>query len=154
GRRKTSFTHPNNDRQMVDIGNQSCTALRQIIHVVPQLPPEVSGVGDYCALVARQMERASNVVCGFVAAGHQQRELPEHGVGVRNVSGKCDPVATWEAVESLVDEQKPAYVSVLLHYSGYGYERTGRPAWLVEWLRNRPMATVPIATYFHELYAT
>jgi hypothetical protein len=45
---------------------------------------------------------------------------------------------------------------VILHFSGYGYQKRGVPLWLVQGLRlwNRRAGRVPLLTIFHELCAT
>ena len=46
--------------------------------------------------------------------------------------------------------------AVVLHFSGYSYEKRGVPVWLVQGLRiwSRRAGRVPLLTIFHELYAT
>jgi hypothetical protein len=133
-----------------------------LIHIVPYFPPQTSGVGDYAALVGRRLEEIGDAVCGYIAAGYQQVELPENSERVRNVSGKCSTLDLWRAVEELVGESEPSPnpslkgrgdIAVVLHYSGYGYEQNGAPVWLAEALRKRPRNVARVVTYFHELYA-
>jgi hypothetical protein len=47
-------------------------------------------------------------------------------------------------------------VSLLVHYSGYGYAPSGAPNWLADALERRPatFADIRVVTMFHELYAT
>jgi hypothetical protein len=46
--------------------------------------------------------------------------------------------------------------AVVLHFSGYGYQKRGVPLWLVKGLQiwTRRARGVPLLTIFHELYAT
>jgi hypothetical protein len=46
--------------------------------------------------------------------------------------------------------------AVVLHFSGYGYQKRGVPLWLVQGLRiwSRRAGRLPLLTIFHELYAT
>jgi hypothetical protein len=46
--------------------------------------------------------------------------------------------------------------AVVLHFSGYGYQKRGVPAWLVQGLQiwSRRAGRVPLLAIFHELYAT
>jgi hypothetical protein len=60
----------------------------------------------------------------------------------------------WQAVEELAAENGQRTTTVVLNYSGYGYEQNGCPVWLVDALRNRPKCVERVVTYFHELYAT
>jgi hypothetical protein len=135
-----------------------------VIHIVPQLPPQNSGVGDYATLVGRRMEELGDgVVCGYVAAGHEAVALPANGPQIANVTGRCNAKSLWQAADRLAAEERESKraagqqscpIAVVLHYSGYGYERNGCPAWLVDALRNRPATIGRVVTFFHELYAT
>jgi hypothetical protein len=142
------------------------------VHIVPYLPPQSSGVGDYATLVGRRMEEIGGVTCGYVAAGVNAVDLPNDGEHVRNVTGRCEPKALWQAVEELADENEPSpgptrpsspqaslrrkgNLTVVLHYSGYGYDRNGAPAWLADALGQRSSGRAAhVVSYFHELYAT
>src|SRR5262249_1765432 len=46
--------------------------------------------------------------------------------------------------------------AVVLHFSGYGYQKRGVPVWLVQGLQiwSRRAGRVPLLTIFHELYAS
>ncbi len=151
---------------------------RVAIHIVPQLPPQNSGVGDYATLVGRRMEEIGDVTCGYVAAGVNGVALPNDGKNVRNITGRCEPEALWHAVDELAGVVEPSpspslggrgilesntnhrqdatgALTLILHYSGYGYDRNGAPAWLVDALRQRSMERAAhVVSYFHELYAT
>jgi hypothetical protein len=101
-------------------------------------------------------------------------DLPNDGEHVRNVTGHCDPKALWRAVEELAAAIEPSpnpslqgrgifgpslqgrgNVGVVLHYSGYGYDRNGAPAWLAGALRQSSSGQAAhVVSYFHELYAT
>jgi hypothetical protein len=135
---------------------------RVAIHIVPFLPPQTSGVGDYAALAGQRMEESGDMACGYVTAGHLPVDLPQDGQRVRNISGKCRAVDLWRAVEEVADASEPSpcpslkgrgNIAVVLHYSGYGYEQNGAPIWLADALRNRPAGIARVVTYFHELYA-
>jgi hypothetical protein len=95
--------------------------------------------------------------CGYIACGQELLESP-HRPGERNMAGLCSPSLLWRAVEELAGELngESADVAVVVHYSGYGYDRAGAPRWLAEALEGRPrqLNNVRIITLFHELYAT
>ena len=121
----------------------------EILQIVPQLPPAISGVGDYAHLLARQLRAAHGihtrfVVCGHGAAGGARRGLD--GFPVRELDAG-------ELPRTLAAEGMPA--TALLHYVGYGYEKRGCPAWLVNALSAWRGASSErrLATMFHELYA-
>ena len=80
--------------------------------------------------------------------------LPPEGEQIRNITGRCESRLLWQTIEDLAENFEQPTVSVILHYSGYGFDRNGAPAWLVDALRARPAKLVPrIVTYFHELYS-
>jgi hypothetical protein len=138
--------------------------LRFAIHIVPQLPPQNGGVGDYATMVGRRMEEIGGVSCGYVAAGRNETGQPTDNARVRNVTGRCEPDALWRAVGELANRIEPSpspflrgrgSLAVVLHYSGYGYDRNGAPVWLVDALRETSRrGAAHVVSYFHELYAT
>jgi hypothetical protein len=131
-----------------------------IIHIVPQLPPAICGVGDYATLVGRKLEELwPDVRCGYVACGYRAAEQPADGQGRRDATGCREASRMWSAVGELVDELAgPAVdrVSLAVHCSGYGYHPDGAPGWLAEALERRPpqFSDIGIVAMFHELYAT
>jgi hypothetical protein len=131
-----------------------------IIHLVPRLTPALCGVGDYATLVGGRIEELNaDVRCGYVACGHLTESPYAGGIAHRNVTGTCDPTNLWRAVSEIIDELAEGVVdrvSLLVHYSGYGYAVGGAPVWLVEALERRPQqfSLIPIISMFHELYAT
>jgi hypothetical protein len=59
-----------------------------------------------------------------------------------------------DTIQLLSDETNAR--AVVLHFSGYGYQKRGVPVWLAHGLRiwSRRASGVPLLTIFHELYAT
>jgi hypothetical protein len=152
---KSSLRSSQVDRSSRDFVTQ------QVIHLVPELPPCISGVGDYAMEVGRQLEENVGASCAYIAAGHRKVALPADGPCVRNITARCEPSALWRAIEELADmptgdgypETRPAPL-VVVNYSGYGYNPNGTPSWLAEALRGRPTGLdARIVTFFHELYA-
>jgi hypothetical protein len=131
-----------------------------IIHLVPQLPPAICGVGDYATLVGRKLsELRPDTHCGYVACGHLVAEQPVTSRGWRDATGRCDAAQLWRAVGEVVEELADGNtdcVSLAVHYSGYGYDANGAPHWLAETLNRRPprFSAARLVTVFHELYAT
>ena len=124
----------------------------EILQIVPQLPPTISGVGDYAWLLAKQLRAAHGIrtrfiVCGYGSEGEAQRELD--GFPVYQLKEQ----SAGELLRALAAEGMPQ--TVLLHYVGYGYEKRGCPAWLVNVLRAWREASNSrrLVTMFHELYA-
>jgi hypothetical protein len=134
--------------------------MTHIIHITPQLPPAICGVGDYATVVGARMEElCPDVRCGYVAAGHRAGEASTEGAVQRVIRGARDNAALWKAVGELARElasRNSQLVAVILHYSGYGYDPSGAPAWLAEAIERRPksFADCRVVTFFHELYAT
>src|SRR5438445_738128 len=66
------------------MGVSQCSAQSQIepgplvsliVHIVPQSPPAICGLGDYATLIGSKMEELwPDVRCGYVACGHQAAE--------------------------------------------------------------------------------
>ena len=124
-----------------------------IIQIVPQLPPAVSGVGDYAIHLAQQLRQDFGVDTHFLvgdskwAGTAQVKEFRTRRVDV--------PLATElkAQLEALIANPVSA---VLLHYVGYGYAKRGSPVWLIEGLENWKAKTshVQLVTMFHEIYAS
>lgn len=126
-----------------------------IVEITPQLPPHICGLGDYATLVGRKIADSSQSKCAFVAAGCKASAEPMNAANVRNITGACDSSRLWQAIDSLRNELDPSdAVSVVLNYSGYGYERNGCPEWLITALTQRPQWITRVVTFFHELFAT
>jgi hypothetical protein len=130
-----------------------------ILHIAPRLPPAICGVGDYATLVGGRMEQMfPGVRCAYLACGHQSLEIESASGRNGSAINGSSRQHFWEAVRSRLDEIAVGNdeYSLVLHYVGYGYDRTGAPAWLAESLEHRPawFGARRIVTFFHELYAT
>src|SRR5690349_23471417 len=111
------------------LAGASVAAAARVTQIVPDARPGRSGVGDYALSVAQVLRDQSGIDSVFVvpSAGTLSRAL----------------------------ESTAAARSIVLHYSGYGYDDHGTPRWLLEGLsrwkaqdRERTLITI-----FHELYA-
>lgn len=121
-----------------------------LIQIAPRLPPAICGAGDYATLLARQLRQFHQINTQFVALESEAPQvLPRDGFSVRRPAsepgtslGRLLPV--------------DASVSVLLHYSGYGYQRRGCPIWLLSALKAWRLANPNqrLCIMFHELYAS
>ena len=128
------------------------------IHIVPQLPPAISGVGDYAVLVGSAMEDLSTASCSrYIACGHVRTEHAPARTS-RDATGACEPSRLWQEVRETAGElgHGSERTALIVHYSGYGYDRNGAPGWLAEALERLPrdLQDVRVVTMFHELYAT
>lgn len=130
-----------------------------IIHIAPQLPPAICGVGDYAVLVGRRMEEVQpDVQCDYIACGHQAALLNGTGLGAGDEPILWNARRLWQAVKDRIDGTPSAQgdCALLVHYVGYGYHPLGAPVWLADALEQRPawFSTCRIVSMFHELYAT
>ncbi len=114
-----------------------------VLHVVPYLPPAVSGVGDYAMVLARALRAGYGIECVFAVGNGVEGEDLE---GFRVVSLRRGEDLGRVAL---------GFDRVLLQYVGYGYERRGCPVWLIRALRGWQAARPDgrLVTMFHELYA-
>lgn len=119
--------------------------MKPLLHVTPQTPPAVCGLGDYAATVSARVQQVRpDIRCVYLAAD-PRRAI----VQTRNRK------AEWfwqQALRLLGSSSGP----IVLHYSGYGYDPNGAPSWLADALEKRPpeLHNVRVVTFFHELFAT
>jgi len=112
------------------------------LQITATYPPDISGVGDYAALLVRAFESSGRPVQTLVAR-------PEVWTGEDAI-----PLVRADANDLAAALRKTD--RVLLHFSGYGYARRGLCRWLVDGLA-RWKAAGPsrrLVTMFHEVYAT
>jgi len=125
--------------------------MKEIVQIVPCLPPSISGVGDYALLLAEELRRSHNIHTRFIV-GRTEWEGPAefNGVSVTKIAER-----TASHLKCLLNEQAGSELPVLLQYVGYGYEKRGCPVWLVKGLQDwrRASAQRRLVTMFHELYA-
>jgi len=117
----------------------------RVCHIVPAVPPEFNGLGDY----ARQLWR------------HWPEPRPDwHVAALRVPAGAAE---AWPGVafhpfrpnaESLLEALLESRAdSVALHYVGHGYHPNGVPLWLPKALARWKSATGGrLVTFFHELW--
>jgi hypothetical protein len=118
-----------------------------ITHIATGLPPQIDGVGDYAWQLAGAL-RERGVESRFIIPPTElATTVGEFPVSRLSHRAESDLVNALDATASH---------TVLLHFSGYGYARSGLCWWLVEGLqrwkaegRGRRLITV-----FHELFAT
>lgn len=122
----------------------------RIIQIVPRLPPEVDGVGDYAYSLAQQMCRDFDIQTHFIVCDPNWNS-------VLDVDGfPVSKIQQYSATQlhSLLNQQRSH--SVLLHYVGYGYAKRGCPSWLlkglISWKSNHRETN--LVTMFHEISAS
>ena len=127
---------------------------RTIIQVVPKRTTQPDGIGDYATLLAHALLERTGCKSLFVS-GTPAREEPVRADGWQTVpvlrrSGRL----LAEQLSVLGAEKEVA--AVVLHVSGYGYQKRGVPVWLLEGLRTWRKAepSCRLFAIFHELFAT
>lgn len=116
-----------------------------IAQITPGFPPDISGVGDYAAVLSTKFREAGGPIATLVA-----RPGARDAHRTDDVTSLPQPKA--EALAQAID----GYDRVLLHFSGYGYARRGLCRWLVDGLSRWKARSHGrrLVTMFHEVYAT
>src|SRR5690348_9023150 len=104
-----------------------------LIQVVPRRTVEPDGVADYALTLARALRRYNDVDTLFLAGTPTVDAAPVQD-GWKTLSvPRRQAQSLADTIKGLLDETKAQ--AVLLHFSGYGYEKRGIPLWLVRGLR-------------------
>jgi hypothetical protein len=127
-----------------------------IVQIVPSLPPQQDGVGEYAMNLAVRLRKSQGIQTQFIVCnpdwvGPNRIE----GFAVRRLKFQSE-AGIW----SLLASAKEKYAIVLLHYVGYGYHKHGIPLWLYRgigsWLAEgaggAAASQKQLATVFHELW--
>lgn len=115
--------------------------------IVPNLPPNVDGLGDYGFNLGQQIYQNWGWKTHFIVGNPDWRGTSE------GEFFRVTPLAARSPVALM--QQLPATPAiVLLHYAGHGYAPRGCPTWLVQSLRKWKQPERQLITFFHELYAT
>lgn len=120
-----------------------------ILQIVPRLPPQITGVGDYAYLLARELRSAHDIETRFLVYDQApEGEQCLDGFPVARLGGPSE--------EELLARLTEAPQVVLLHYVGYGYAKRGCPFWLEKGLRRWRRADTKrrLVVMFHELFAS
>lgn len=121
-------------------------AKHQLIQVLPRLLPGKCGVSDNAIVLAEELEKTFGISTSYVVVN--SRETCE----LSNPITYCEPEEMQEACIRL-STARPS--NLLVHVSGYGYQRDGAVTRLANALEGmRRDGQFRIAAFFHELYAT
>lgn len=114
-----------------------------VTQLSPAYPPDLSGVGDYAALLEKALR---NMGLPLVTAVGRANARKYSGYEAQTLTRSSE-----DLVRALVDTEQ-----VLLHFSGYGYGWRGLCHWLVEGLQRWKAGgrCRRLVTMFHEVYAT
>jgi hypothetical protein len=105
----------------------------RLLHIVPQRPPAIDGVGDFATGLAGHLDEIYGIESCFLST----QDLWERSSGAlvsRIGDFECD--------------------QILLHFSGYGYDKRGVPNWLAQGLEAIGRTDIPVSVFFHELWAS
>src|SRR5258708_4405092 len=137
--------------------------MTRIIQIVPRLPPSISGVGDYAFLLAGELRRAHGIETTFVVGDPDWKNAENLKAEMLKTEFELDGFKVFCVNERRAEEllrllsQPETPSTVLLQYVGYGFEKRGCPAWLVnalrEWKHGAASEIRALVTMFHELYA-
>ena len=122
--------------------------LRSLTHIVPNLPPRLGGVGDYCVKLWEHWPENQLQWCFLVTEGAAESQEQWSEVKIIDFEkSTTELVSTLEAVSAK---------TVILHYSGYGFHPKGCPIWLPKALKEWKSVSSErrLVVMFHELYAT
>jgi hypothetical protein len=118
-----------------------------LVHIAPQLPPAIDGVGDYCWNLWKHWPEAEPDWKFLVARGADETAAVWRAIEVRAFTLNKSSFAA--ALEQSGCE------NAVLHYVSYGFQPKGIPIWLpgaiTEWKQANPRRR--LVTMFHEMYA-
>jgi hypothetical protein len=118
-----------------------------LCHIVPSVPPEFNGLGDYCFQLWKHWPEPRpgwQILSRRIPVGARER-WPEAKIQVFELSK-----------DGLLAELKDTGAdTVVLHYVGYSYAKRGAPMWLPAALAKwKEVPGRRLVVMFHELYAT
>jgi hypothetical protein len=122
-----------------------------ILQIVPGLPPNLDGIGDYALRLAEELHSAQAIESSFLVGRPGNPAAPYPGMHTVAVQSRS-AASLVSALQSGFTNQ-PSHV--LLHFSPYGYQHRGVPAWIVAGLHDYVAhSSVKLSICFHELDVT
>jgi len=125
-----------------------------LIQLIPRRTVEPSGVADYALTLAWALRGCGGMNSLFLSATPEAQSTALEDEWETVLLPQRQPDVLSDTIETLSMSSNAA--AVLLHYSGYGFQRRGVPFWLMDGLRKWKAGpgSVPLLTVCHELYAT
>jgi hypothetical protein len=125
-----------------------------LLQVVPRRGVEPDGVANYALALAHALSAQYGFRSVFLSAERAAQAMPKQDEWKTVFLPRQQALCAAATIRSVSAESRVQ--AVLLHFSGYGYQKRGVPLWLVQGLRiwSRRAGQVPLLTIFHELYAT
>ena len=128
--------------------------LPTLIQVVACRGVEPNGVADYASALARALRAYQRANTVFLSASPSVAATSVEDDWKTVYLPKRHAQTLANTIETISAETNSR--AMVLHFSGYGYQKRGVPLWLAQGLRiwSRRVGRVPLVTIFHELYAT
>jgi hypothetical protein len=125
-----------------------------LIQVVARRTAEPDGVADFALALARALRASGGPNSVFLSGTPSVNAMPVADDWRTVCVPKRNAQILADTLQLLSAESNTC--AVVLHLSGYGYQKRGVPVWLAQGLRiwSRRAGRVPLLTIFHELYAT
>jgi hypothetical protein len=125
---------------------------RTVIQLVAKRSEQPDGVTDYACALARSLLSCCELNTVFVSATQSPAAIVHDEW--RTVSLSDRRARTLQEAIATISSQTETK-AVILHFSGYGYQKRGVPIWLIRSLKQwKEIARIPLITIFHELYAS
>jgi hypothetical protein len=125
-----------------------------IVQIVPRRTVQPEGVGDYATLVANALFERSGYASVFIIGTPAEIEAPVEDAWRNSpVTVRKGSTLAKQLTKLCRDTEAKA---VLLHLSGYGYQKRGVPFWLLKGMRSwrQMQPRTCLIGIFHELFAT
>jgi hypothetical protein len=125
-----------------------------VLQIVPRRTPQPDGVGDYATLLAEALFERFGWVSRFIIGTPAETEAPVEDRWLNSALPARNAGALARQLAELC--QDPQTHAVLVHISGYGYQKRGTPFWFLKGLRawRRNDKHTRLIGIFHELFAT
>lgn len=119
-----------------------------IVTIVPTLPPAINGLGDFGYALSKNLHDLYNVQNTFIITDKYYEVKTSFSFPTYFI-----PVNSADSLFKFLKNHSPE--SIILHYVGYAYSKTGYPFGLLKGLENFKQQNpgCKIITIFHELYA-
>ncbi len=121
---------------------------RKLYIVAPALPPMLDGIGDYTALLARELSKSLDV---SIVGNSQETADPIPGVQVLPTFNPDQRRSVWKIADTVIGDLPDA---LLLQYNPFAYGRWGLNLELPRVLKciRKHAPVIPIVVMMHEIY--
>lgn len=118
----------------------------KILQIVPRLPPDIDGVGDYALQIAQQLRDRYQILSEFLVFRPSDRTKDRLDTFFVH---RLDT----HSVEGLLGQIPPDISTVVLQYSNYPYllGKLDAPYWLIPAMKALKQRQIRVVVMFHEL---